>query len=137
MSLIANAVNRQATPWIVAAFLFAVIASGGVGVYFGYGYAEGQSAKDKEQLVSAYNAALLEKEARRKDAEERGRKVETEFLTGLNGIQIVNKTYHTEVQKETEKLIYTDCKLPDSGIDLVNKHIDDVNMKLIGKGAAK
>ena len=128
----ASAVKSTATPWIIAAFLFAVIASGGVGAYFGYGYADGQAAKDKEQLVTAYNTALNEREARRKDAEARSHTVEAEFLTGLNNIKVENKTYNVEVQKETEKLIYTDCKLPDSGVDLLNRHIDAVNLQLIG-----
>lgn len=137
MNPITDVAKSSATPWIATAFLLAVIASGSAGAYFGYGYAEGQAAKDKADLVSAYNEALVEKEARRKDAEDRGRKIESEFLAGLNGIQVVNKTYRTEVQKETEKLIYTDCKLPDSGVDLVNRHIDEVNLRLVGKGGVK
>lgn len=138
MSQIAGAVTESARktmlPWIVAGFLFAILSAGGTGMYFGYQIADAKASNDKLQLASAYNDAMAEKEKRRQEAEERGHMVESNFLTALNGMQVINKTYYNEVQKETEKVVYTDCKLPDSGVDLLNKHIDDVNMRLIGKG---
>lgn len=137
MSQIIDAVTapakKAALPWIIAAFLFAILAAGGAGMYFGYQIADAKAANDKLQLANAYNDAMAEREKRRLDAESRGRTVEGDFLTALQNMQVVNKTYNNEIVKETEKLVYTDCKLPDSGVDLLNKHIDDVNMRLIGK----
>ena len=137
MSQIIDAVTapakKAALPWIIAAFLFAIIAAGGVGMYFGYQIADAKAANDKLQLANAYNDAMAEREKRRLDAEARGHTVESDFLTALQNMQVVNKTYNNEIVKETEKLVYTDCKVPDSGVDLLNKHIDDVNMRLIGK----
>lgn len=125
--------RKSMLPWIIAAFLFAILGSGGTGMYFGYQIADGKASQDKLQLASAYNDAMAEKEKRRQEAEDRGHTVEADFLTSLQNLQVVNKTYYTETQKETEKLVYTDCKVPDSGVDLLNKHIDDVNLRLIGK----
>lgn len=124
-------------PWVILAFLFAMACTGSTGLYFGYQYASNkltaQAATDRENLVTAYNLALGEKEARRQEAEGRGRTVEIDFLTALQNIQVVNKTYNNEVVKETEKLVYTDCKLPASGVDLLNKHIDAVNAQFLGR----
>lgn len=127
--------KKAALPWIVAAVLLAIIATGAAGLYFGMLIQRGWDADDKVQLANAYGDAMKEREARLKELQAKGSLIEGNFLTALNGMQVVNKTYYNEVQKETEKLVYTDCKLPDSGVDLLNKHIDDVNMRLIGKGA--
>lgn len=135
--VISAAMRKKTLPWVFFAFIFAVVGSGFVGLYFGYQYAssklEAKAANDKASLVTAYNLAIEEKEARRKDAESRGRTIESNFVQALRSMQVINKTYYNEVQKETEKLVYTDCKLPDSGVDLLNRHIDDVNMQFIGK----
>lgn len=134
---ISAAAKAKALPWVILAFLLSMAFSGSTGLYFGYQYASNaltaQAATDRENLVTAYNAALGEKEARRKEAEGRGRTIEGDFLTALQNIQVVNKTYNNEVVKETEKLVYTDCKLPASGVDLLNKHIDAVNAQFLGR----
>lgn len=139
MSQIIDAVTAPAKktmlPWIVAAVLFAILAAGGTGLYFGIVIQRGWDAADKIKMANAYGDAMRERGERLKELQAKGSTIEGDFLTTLKNLQVVNKTYYNEVQKETEKLVYTDCKLPDSGVDLLNKHIDDVNMRLIGKGA--
>lgn len=76
--------------------------------------------------------ALQEKESRRIDAEKRAQIVEKNFLTALNNIQIVNKTYNNTIQKETEKTVYTDCKLPASGREILLNKTRDINAQFIG-----
>lgn len=127
--------KKAALPWIVAAVLFAILAAGGTGLYFGIVIQRGWDAGDKIEMANAYGKALKERDDRLKELQASGRLIEGNFLTALKGMQVVNKTYYNEVQKETEKVVYTDCKLPDSGVDLLNRHIDDVNLRLIGKGA--
>ena len=119
--------------------LLGLFTAGAVGAYLGYHYGTGQAAADKAQMAQAYNTALQESEARRKDEEVRGTQVVKNFLARLDNIKIVNRTYNSTMQKETEKLVYTDCKVPDSGVDLLNKHITDANLILIQgkKGAQK
>lgn len=135
IDVVAAQAKKPMLPWIVAAVLFAIIATGAACLYFGMLIQRGWDADDKVQMANAYGDAMKEREARLKELQAKGSLIEGNFLTALNGMQVVNKTYYNEVQKETEKLVYTDCKLPDSGVDLLNKHIDDVNMRLIGKGA--
>lgn len=129
----AAVVKRNMFPWFVLAAVLALAASGASGMYFGYEIAAGRFAKDKLELVAAQNQALAEKEARRKEAEDRSQLIEGTFLAALKNMKVENTTNYQEVVKETEKFVYTDCKLPDSGVDLLNKHIDDVNMRLLRK----
>lgn len=135
IDVVAAQAKKPMLPWIVAAFLFAVLGAGGTGLYFGAVIQRGWDAADKIEMANAYGDAMKEREARLKELQAKGSTIEGDFLTALKGMQVVNRTYNNEVVKETEKLVYTDCKLPDSGVDLLNKHIDDVNMRLIGKGA--
>ena len=132
-SEIESTIKATVNPWMTVAILVGMLIFGCLGIFVGYEYASGQAAKDREQLNAAYSDAMRERELRRADAEARGHKIETDFLLGLSDIKVVNKTYHTQVKTETEKLVYTDCKLPDSGVDLITKHIDAVNLRLIGK----
>ena len=57
-----------------------------------------------------------------------------DFLDKLSNIRVVNTTIRQTLKQETEKLIYTTCVLPDEGVDLLNGHINEVNMILVGKG---
>lgn len=139
MSQIIDAVaapaKKSLLPWIIVAFLLAILCAGGTGMYFGYEVANGRFADERVQMATAYGDAMKERDKRLKELQASGSLIEGNFLTALRNMQVVNKTYYNEVQKETEKLVYTDCKLPDSGVDLLNRHIDEVNMRLIGKGA--
>jgi len=53
--------------------------------------------------------------------------IEETFESKLDNIQIINKTINTKVQKEIQKEVYTDCKIPQSGIDLLNDSINKNN----------
>lgn len=125
-------IRKKMFPFFIIAALVAVLGSGCSGLYFGYEIAQGRFSTEKLEMASAYNLALAEKEARRKEAEDRSHLIESQFITGLKDIRVVNTTTYQRVEKETEKLVYTDCKVPDTGVDLLNKHIDDVNMRLLG-----
>ncbi|WOL24241.1 hypothetical protein fHeYen801_031 [Yersinia phage fHe-Yen8-01] len=129
-------VRRKMLPWLIVAALVALLGAGGSGLYFGYKSGFDSASliftKDQIALVEAQRDALNEKEARRRDAEARSQMVETNFLTALKNMQIVNKTYNNTVQKETEKLVYTDCKLPDSGREILMSKAKDVNAQFVG-----
>lgn len=54
-------------------------------------------------------------------------------MTALSNIQIINRTYNNKVVQETEKLVYTDCKLPPSGRALLVENAREINAQLVGK----
>ena len=118
--------------WLLVALLALLM-----GLYLGYEYASGQAAKDREALVSAHSEAMAQAELRRQEAQQRGSVIERDFLTKLSDLHIVNTTIHEKVLKETQKLVYTDCKIPDAGVDLLNEHIRAVNLRLVDKEVVK
>jgi hypothetical protein len=137
-SLIGATVSKSATPWILLAIVLGLFTAGATGAYLGYQYGTGKAAEDKSKMLAAYNEALTQAELRRKDAESKGNQIVNDFVSRLDNLKVVNKTYNNNLKTETQKLVYTDCKLPDSGVDLLNKHINEANLILIGKkGATK
>lgn len=132
-----SAVKKAILPWLLLAALLALGATGATGMYVGSAISDARHAKDREALqASQLEAMTLSKDAL-KEAVTNSNRVSGEFLVALKGIQIVNTTITNEVRKETEKLIYTDCKLPDSGADLLKRNRDAVNLRLLGKEKKK
>lgn len=123
-------VRRKMFPWFILAALIALMSAGGTGMYFGYQIAEGHNATERLELVSGFNSALAEKEARRQEAEARSQLVEGTFLTALKGVQGANADSWLQILEETKKAIYDTCKVPDTGVDMINNHIDEVNSRL-------
>lgn len=132
----AAVVRTKAVPWLIVACLIAMMGAGGSGLFFGFkSGTESEAlrmAGERQALIDAQNVALQEKEARRIDAEKRAQIVEKNFLTALNNIQIVNKTYNNTIQKETEKTVYTDCRLPPSGREILLNKTRDINAQFVG-----
>lgn len=127
-----TAAKRTLLPWLILAAVLALGATGVSGMYLGHEIATGRYAKEREALQTAQLDAIKAKGEALALANKRGDEVATTFLDALKNIQIVNTTINQEVRKETEKLVYTDCKLPDSGADLLKKHRDAVNLRLLG-----
>lgn len=130
-------IRKKLMPWFILAALVAVMGAGGSGLYFGYKSGVDSEALrmagERQALVEAQNVALQEKEARRIEADNRARLVEQNFMTALGNIQIINRTYNNKVVQETEKLVYTDCKLPPSGRALLVENAREINAQLVGK----
>lgn len=123
-------------PWLIVAGMLALSMTGAAGMYGGYEIATARHAQEVAALQSAQIDALNAKAEALKLAVGRGDQVASEFLQALKDLKIVNTTINKEVRTETQKLIYTDCKLPDSGADLLKSNADAVNMRLFG-GAKK
>lgn len=134
-------IRKKLMPWFILAALVAVMGAGGSGLYFGYKSGVDSEALrmagERQALVEAQNVALQEKEARRIEADNRARLVEQNFMTALGNIQIINRTYNNKVVQETEKLVYTACKLPPSGRALLVEKAKEINAQLIGQVSTK
>jgi flagellar basal body-associated protein FliL len=132
-----SAVKKAILPWLILAATLALGTAGAAGMYAGFEISNARHARDREALQAAQLEAMTISKDALKVAIANGNQVSGEFLAALKGIQIVNTTITNEVRKETEKLIYTDCKLPDSGADLLKRNRDSVNLRLLGKGKNK
>jgi uncharacterized protein YpuA (DUF1002 family) len=125
-------VGKAAFPWLVAACVMALSATGLAGMYGGYEIAQGRHAADQIALAQAQAVALSQAADRLREARGRGDEIADRFEGKLDNIKIENKTFNNETRVETEKLVYTDCKLPDTGADLLKRHVDSVNARLLG-----
>lgn len=132
-STIAGWFVGSATAWYILAGVLALGLAASGGMYAGYEIANGRFAADKEALLQAQATALDAKNAQLVAEQRRGNEIEQDFLTKLSNIHVENKTFNNQVRVEREKLVYTDCKLPDTGASLLNRHIDEANLKLVGK----
>lgn len=128
-----GSVKKSLLPWFILAGVLALSSAGAAGMYGGYEIANARFANEREALQTAQIDALTASKEALKIAVTNSAQVSGEFMTALKGIQIVNTTITNEVRKETEKLVYTDCKLPDTGADLLKKNRDAVNLRLLGK----
>lgn len=133
MNLLGLAITKQTFPWLMLAAVLALGLTGAAGVHIGRLLSDAEHARDRQALQDAQLEALTLSKDALKQAVANSAQVSGEFLVALKGIQIVNTTITNEVRKETEKLIYTDCKLPDSGADLLKRNRDSVNLRLLGK----
>lgn len=129
--------GRSLLPWFILAAILALGSAGAAGMYGGYEIANARYAKERQALQEAQLEAITAKSEALAEATKRGDAVAIDFLAALKDMRVVNTTITNEVRKETEKLVYTDCKLPDSGADLLKKNVDAVNLRLLGKGKAK
>lgn len=137
MNILGATVTRAMLPWLIVAAMLALGITGAAGMYGGYEIANARHAKDREAQLQAYADSAFAMKAALIEAVKRGDETSGTFLVALKGIQIVNTTINKEVRTETEKLIYTDCKVPDSGADLLKKNVDSVNMRLVEQRAKK
>lgn len=134
MSFIETTVTRSMLPWLLLGATLAMGMCGAAGMYGGYEIANARHARDREAMQQAQVDALDASRKALAISMANSAQVSGEFLQALKAIQIVNTTINKEVQRETQKLIYTDCKLPDSGADLLKKNVDSVNMLLLQGG---
>lgn len=133
MNLLGLIFTKQTFPWLILAAVLALGLTGAAGVHIGRQLSDAEHAKDREALQASQLEAMTISKDALKLAVANSAQVSGEFMLALRGIQIVNTTITQEVRKETEKLIYTDCKLPDSGADLLKRNRDSVNLRLLGK----
>lgn len=129
-------VNRALLPWMIAAGVVALSVVGVSGMYVGYEIASARNAKVVADIKTAQIEALRARAVQYEDAVKRSDQVSVDFFTALKNLRVVNKTVTAEVRHEVEKLVYTDCKVPDSGAELLRRKVDQVNLRLIG-GASK
>lgn len=82
------------------------------------------------EKTAANEALKLQREAYLQ-AVARADAIESKFDQRLNNLKIENTTYELPVRIETEKTVYTDCKIPESGVNLLLKRVDDTNKRII------
>lgn len=126
-----SAAKKAILPWLFLAAILALGVSFVAGMYGGYEIANARHAADQQKLVTAFAEASTAQKEALKESRQRGDEATGIFLTELRGMTVVNTTINKEVQREVERTVYTDCKLPDSGADLLLRHVNAVNLQLL------
>lgn len=124
-------VTRAMLPWLLVAAGIALSATGASGLYFGAMIERGRHAGEIDNLKDAQIQALTARGEQIAEAQRISNQVSQDFYTALKNIRVVNTSITQEVRREVEKVVYTDCKLPDSGADLLKKKVDSVNLQLL------
>lgn len=131
MSFTQVVVTRAMLPWLIAASVLALSATGVSGLYFGSLVERGRHADEVANLKDAQIEALKSRGEQLEESQRISNQVSRDFYTALKNIRVVNTSITQEVRREVEKVVYTDCKLPDSGADLLKKKVDSVNLQLL------
>lgn len=119
-------------PWLIAAVTLVLSIVGVSGMYAGYEIANARNAQVISQIKDAQIEALKARADQHREALARSDQVSTDFFNALKNLRVVNKTITAEVRHEVEKLVYTDCKLPDSGAELLLRKVEALNLRLVG-----
>lgn len=106
---------------IKAFIISGVLIAATVGSYF-YGRHE-QSVSD--QLLAAKDQAVMQVKINAET--DRRNQISQIFEDKLDNLKIVNTTINKTVTQELQKQIYTDCKLPATGVALINSNADQLN----------
>lgn len=113
---------------------FVVVAAaliGAIGGSFFYGQ---RTQKEADDLLAAKQQQVMQVKI---DAEtDRRNQISSIFEDKLDNLHIVNTTINRTVKQELQKQIYTDCKLPDTGVALINNTADQLNAARHGTTAA-
>lgn len=81
--------------------------------------------KESDELVAAKQQQLMQVQINNET--DRRNQISSAFENKLDNLHIVNTTINRTVKQELQKQIYTDCKLPDSGVALINSNADQLN----------
>ncbi|EJG5414289.1 hypothetical protein NAD41_000890 [Salmonella enterica] len=125
MSLTARAIM----PWVFCGFMVIIFISGAIGLFIGYNVAENRFAEDKLALVATQTKALAERDRLRVVAEERNARLETQFLAQVDELSENYKLLATELREELKSEIYTQCRVPLSGTELLRKSVNEANKR--------
>ena len=132
MNIIGATITKAMVPWLLLGGLVALAGTGGAGLYYGAKIADAAHAKEILDLKNAHIHALQARTDQYLAAVARGDEVANRFEAALLQLKIENKTFNNEVIREVEKVVYTDCRLPDSGSDLLSRQVDAVNLRVLG-----
>lgn len=93
-------------------------------LYGAFSYGQFVQKLENEQDL---NKQRISMQAKIDDEYHRRQEIAERFEKKLDSIQIVNTTINRTVQKEIEKQIYTDCKYPVTGSELINSNAKQLN----------
>jgi hypothetical protein len=93
-----------------------------IGGSFFYGQ---HTQKESDEIIAAKQQQVVQQQINAET--DRRNQISSVFEAKLDNLHIVNTTITRNVKSEVQKQIYTDCKLPDTGVALINNSADALN----------
>lgn len=93
-----------------------------IGGSFFYGQ---RTQKEADEILAAKQQQVVQQQINQET--DRRNQISSVFEAKLDNLKVVNTTINRNVKTEVQKQIYTDCKLPDSGVALINNSADALN----------
>ncbi|EHS7647143.1 hypothetical protein KWH26_003753 [Salmonella enterica] len=111
----------------VIGILALAMVSGFSGLFIGYNVADNRFQEARLHMVASQNQALAAKDAHIHQLTERNMALTNSFLDKLDLLSHSYDSFTLKMQNELKQAIYTQCKVPNSGRDLLKERVKEAN----------
>jgi hydroxymethylpyrimidine pyrophosphatase-like HAD family hydrolase len=108
------------------AYLYLIVGIG-FSILLFYTYHSG-ATHQKEVDEIALNKAVAAYQVQIQTEVDRRTLIETTFINKLDNIKVVNTTINKTLTKELTNTVYTNCKVPETGVDIINDDVTKLNL---------
>ncbi|EEK4464922.1 hypothetical protein GNM83_19010 [Salmonella enterica] len=105
------------------------LVSGFSGLFIGYNVADNRFQEARLHMVALQNQALAAKDAHIHQLTQRNMALTNSFLDKLDLLSSSYDTFTLKMKDELKQAIYTQCKVPRSGRELLKERIKEANNK--------
>lgn len=113
----------------VIGIMFIALVSGFSGLFIGYNVADNRFQQARIHMITLQNQALAAKEAHIAQLTARNMALTNEFLDKIDALSSSYEGFSVKMRNELKQAIYTQCKLPHTGRDLLKEHIKEANSR--------
>lgn len=124
-----NTISKLLTPWVLLAFMVIIFISGIIGLFIGYNVAENRFQEARLHMVALQNQALDERNQRLVEATARNQQLEKQFMMSISDLAANYKVLSAQLAEELKDDIYTQCQVPLTGKQLLQKSVLEANKR--------
>ncbi|EGC0267556.1 hypothetical protein H8U31_001307 [Salmonella enterica] len=124
-----NTISKLLTPWVLLGFMVIITISGIIGLFIGYNVAENRFQEDRIRMVALQNQALDERNQRLVEAAARNQQLEKQFMLSISDLAANYKALSAQLAEELKDDIYTQCQVPLTGKQLLQKSVIEANKR--------
>ncbi|EBA6160065.1 hypothetical protein BIW22_20850 [Salmonella enterica] len=124
-----NTISKLLTPWVLLAFMVIIFISGAIGLFIGYNVAENRFQEARLHMVALQNQALDERNQRLVEATARNQQLEKQFMLSISDLASNYKILSAQLAEELKDDIYTQCQVPLTGKQLLQKSVIEANKR--------
>ncbi|EKK5568147.1 hypothetical protein PN823_004569 [Enterobacter hormaechei] len=111
----------------IIGILALALVSGFSGLFIGYNVADNRFQEARLHMIAIQNQALAAKDAHIHQLTERNMALTNSFLDKLDTLSSSYDTFALKMQNELKQAIYTQCKVPHTGRELLKERVKEAN----------